>query len=341
MSFFQNNKNPLRWLTAAALLTLLPACGSGDSGGFFGEPEDPQIAVVSSPTEEDGIDITNAILEATSGDCADYEELYVAEVLDLQTAVSFNAFLELTTTTNNCRFSSNNIPNHFFNDASAAFATQVAVIARDLQITRFPTAAVAPTPLSQQSYDAVMLNGVVLDILSAGCYNPSDAMADQDGNTPIGCSINDPWLLDPMSDLTNFGTDMNNAHTQPDGSYHYHGNPNALFDDSPGPNGSPVIGFAADGFPIFGSYFFDIDSGAVRKAISGYTLIPGARPQTAADPGGNYDGTYIDDYEFTDSGDLDSCNGMTVDGQYGYYVTDTYPWVINCFTGTPDSSFAK
>ncbi len=30
---------------------------------------------------------------------------------------------------------------------------------------------------------------------------------------------------------------------------------------------------------------------------------------------------------------------MTIDGQYGYYVTDTYPWVIGCFKGTPDASF--
>lgn len=30
---------------------------------------------------------------------------------------------------------------------------------------------------------------------------------------------------------------------------------------------------------------------------------------------------------------------MTIDGKYAYYVTDTFPWVINCFKGTPDPSF--
>ena len=51
-------------------------------------------------------------------------------------------------------------------------------------------------------------------------------------------------------------------------------------------------------------------------------------------PGGSYDGTYIQDYEFNqtklDAGtcDLDECNGMTIDGTYGYYVTDSYPWVL-------------
>ena len=63
--------------------------------------------------------------------------------------------------------------------------------------------------------------------------------------------------------------------------------------------------------------------------------------QSDANPGGTYDGTYVDDYEFTNAGDLDECNGMTVDGQYGYYVTDTYPWVIKCHSGTLDASFNK
>jgi hypothetical protein len=50
---------------------------------------------------------------------------------------------------------------------------------------------------------------------------------------------------------------------------------------------------------------------------------------------------YVDDYEYAAVGDLDECNGMTVDGQYGYYVTDAYPWVMRCYRGTPDASFGK
>ena len=50
---------------------------------------------------------------------------------------------------------------------------------------------------------------------------------------------------------------------------------------------------------------------------------------------------YIDDWVFKGTGDLDACNGMTVDGQYGYYVTDTYPWILACLRGTPDPSFYK
>ena len=103
-----------------------------------------------------------------------------------------------------------------------------------------------------------------------------------------------------------------------------------------------MIGFAADGFPIYGPYIDD--NGTIRRVASGYQLKTGDRvpqPGEGAFPGGSYDGTFIDDFEFTDAGDLDQCNGMTRDGTYGYYVTDTYPWVIGCFTGTPDASFLK
>lgn len=49
----------------------------------------------------------------------------------------------------------------------------------------------------------------------------------------------------------------------------------------------------------------------------------------------------MDDYECTGAGDLDECNGMTIDGQYGCYVTGTYPWILACHHGTPDPSFDK
>ena len=48
------------------------------------------------------------------------------------------------------------------------------------------------------------------------------------------------------------------------------------------------------------------------------------------------------DYEYVEGlGDLDECNGMTFKGSYGYYVTDGYPYILNCFKGTINSSFQK
>ncbi|MGB0867810.1 MAG: YHYH protein [Granulosicoccaceae bacterium] len=53
----------------------------------------------------------------------------------------------------------------------------------------------------------------------------------------------------------------------------------------------------------------------MRKALSGYTLKTGSRGTQSTtvpyNPGGNYDGMYNNDWEWTDAGDLDICNGMT------------------------------
>ena len=116
-----------------------------------------------------------------------------------------------------------------------------------------------------------------------------------------------------------------------------------MFENESSNQESPIIGFAADGFPISGSFF--LDNGIARKALSSYRLKNegGSRPgRDDTNPGGNYDGTYIQDFEYIkDSGDLDECNGMVVNGSYRYYVTETYPWILGCFRGEIDDSFEK
>lgn len=288
------------------------------------------------------LDITNAILTNTSADCGDYDVTLTASVNDITRQLMFDSGVALTAGTDSCSLTSNNIPNHDFNDETANFANDVAEVSRTFEIIRNPQLATASTALDQQTFDGVFLNGVPIDLLSAGCYRPDDPGADGDGNVAIGCTVDDPWLTNPLGTDHKFGADAHNAHTQPDGTYHYHGNPLALFDDNPGPIGSPLIGFAADGFPIYGSYFADPDTGEVRRAVSGYTLKQGDRPDGDDNPPGAYDGTYYDDYEFTGStGDLDECNGMEVDGRYGYYVTDEFPYLMFCHSGTPDPTFTK
>ncbi|MBG7605052.1 MAG: YHYH protein [Actinobacteria bacterium] len=288
-----------------------------------------------------GTDITDAILTSQSLDCADYADTYSSDVVDLSQDTEYEGGTSITVTDVGCLLESNNIPNHDFADETSAFATLTSPNGLTVTIPANPGAADQTTSLSQRSYNAVMLNGVVLDLLSAGCYDPDSPNADADGNTAIGCNEDNPWLLDPLGTDHKFGADEHNAHTQPDGRYHYHASPNALYEDTPTEGGSPVIGFAADGFPVYGPYFVDTGTGEVREAISGYTLKQGERPSGDGEPGGTYTGIYNNDYEFSGTGDLDECNGMTIDGNYGYYVTNAYPWVMKCFTGTPDPSFAK
>mgnify|MGYP005624565255 FL=1 len=440
------------------------------------------------------INITNEIFSNRISDCASYADNYVSNVRDLTRVIDFEGYVNVEVFDTYCNLSSDNIPNHDFNDTSANFRTNVAEIDREFRVQRDPQMAPEISQINRQAWDAVMLNGVVVDVKSAGCYKPSESRADADGNTEAGCGPNDNWMLIPLEYSTKFGADIHNAHVQPDGTYHYHGNPNAMFDDSPSGEGSPVIGFAADGFPIYGSYILDSLTGSYRKALSGYTLKEGTRGsiveiylldpledsrnfcvdivgskanadtqrglqahtcysyqgeisvdqgfdknriseqeffmpsfevcmtfnssdndlalgicngselqkftfltngnivinsdpslcvtvdqndareggggnpvhlirelkieecreslsmyqswgirsiKTSTNPGGEYSGIYEEDWEWTDSGDLDECNGMEYKEEYGYYVTDSFPYIINCFKGETDSSFNK
>lgn len=276
--------------------------------------------------------ITNAILTNRRASCTYYADKLFSAVEDVKKGVLFSGNLDISIDGSECVFSTNSIPNHDFNDSTASFATDVAEVAAVFRIALEPVFASSSTALTLVYDSGFMLNGVKIDLLAAGCFGVGD------GN--IGChDIDQPWRYDPMSPLVGFGTDIHNAHTQPDGTYHYHGNPQALFDQS-GDIASPVIGFAADGFPIFGS-FID-EASTVREVNSSYKLLSGNRPSGADSPGGIYDGSFVDDYEYIAGlGDLDECNGMMRNGVYGYYVVNSYPWVLACFKGTLNESFSK
>jgi hypothetical protein len=285
-------------------------------------------------------DITNAVLVETSQDCADYAAAYESNVKDVKNGTTFAGQLTISTGSDSCRVTANAIPNYDFNDSTANFASEVAVQSIALNVPRNPVLANSSSDLSLLWYGAVMLNGVVLDQVANGCYMPDDASADRDGNIANGCGLWVDWRLDPLGKVS-LGADSHNAHTQPGGLYHYHGNPYALYDTEDKTKASPVIGFAADGFPIYGPRYVDETTGRVVEATSGYTIKLGSRPTADSSPGGSYDGSYIQDYEFTNAGNLDKCNGRTVNGEYGYYVTETYPYTMGCYTGTPDYSFFK
>ena len=116
------------------------------------------------------------------------------------------------------------------------------------------------------------------------------------------------------------------------GRYHHHQQPVSLRaqlgDDGSGH--SPILGFAFDGFPIYGPYGFAnaAGTGGAVRMESSYQLRSGTRPLPPSDPGGTYDGTYMEDYEFVSgSGHLDEHNGHFMvtpeypDGIYHYHTT--------------------
>jgi len=329
-------------LTIIAASVFCVACTQHNHADDHSHEHDHQHADHSHHENDDlndgAKDITNVLFTSRAANCSEYADDYQSRAKDVNQDTLYTGSLKITLEGDKCLFSTNAIPNHDFNDGSRTFRNPVSEQDVVYAVPQTPMKASKVTELSLRQDNAVFLNGVKLDLLAAGCFGVRNGF--------IGCgNMEQPFRFDPMSPLNSFGTDSHNAHTQPDGTYHYHGNPLAMF-SSNGDVASPVIGFAADGFPIYGSYFDD--EGVIRKAKSSYVLKQGLRKDATFSgklyaPGGEYDGKFVDDYEFDQAsgGDLDECNGMTVNGTYGYYVTDTYPWVLKCFTGTPDSSFNK
>jgi hypothetical protein len=202
----------------------------------------------------------------------------------------------------------------------------------------------------------VAINGVVFDPGTAEVWRPGDPIVSRPGpdtRRGPGDERDRIWNYDAMGKM-NLGIDTNHAHVQPTGAYHYHGLPTGLITRLKKEESGDqmlLIGYAADGFPIYAEYGHekaDDASSPAKKLKSSYHLKKGNRPKGDDGPGGKYDGTFVQDYEFVKgSGDLDECNGRKgvtpefADGTYYYVVTDTYPFIPRYFRGTPDSSFAK
>src|SRR5690606_459274 len=173
-----------------------------------------------------------------------------------------------------------------------------------------------PRPYDRQPF-GVAVNGVVFDPFTAGFWRD-----DPDSGWREAADPNRRML----------GIDGNAAHVQPNGAYHYHGIPSPLIrsDDA-----MTLIGWAADGFPIYGPLAHtkaDDASSPLAPMRSSYRLKAGERPAGA--PRGPYDGTYDQDYEYVEGlGELDECNGrfgvtpQFPHGTYYYVVTADYPWV--------------
>ena len=278
------------------------------------------------------IDITNKIFTNRSGNCEDYIASYTASATDIFRSVVFTGNLTISDVGTKCRLQSNGVPNHNFNDGNRQFPNNLSEQSNTYEITATPKFAATNTQLVIGMDNGLMLNGVKVDLLAAACFRVA--------NEKTGCSdMTNPWRFDPMFAANGFAVDSHNAHVQPNGSYHYHATPNAMFSDDTASE-SPLVGFAADGFPIFGSWFND--GSVIRKAQSSYRLKNGSRIPVGnyATPSGNYNGTYRQDYEYVAGfGDLDECNGMQVNGVYGYFITENFPYIMGCLRGAIDPSF--
>ena len=198
-----------------------------------------------------------------------------------------------------------------------------------------PMAARQRTPVGLQAF-GVAVNGVPFDPGAAEFWG---------GDPQSG------WQYEAIGPAVNLGLDQNNAHVQPTGAYHYHGVPWSLFHNRNTAYGMVLVGYAADGFPIYAIYGHEKPNDArspIVKVRSSYRLREGMREGSVSAPGGRYDGSFVEDYEFVNgAGDLDGCNGrvgVTPEypaGIYHYFVTEEFPYVPRFYRGTPDISFER
>lgn len=180
-----------------------------------------------------------------------------------------------------------------------------------------------PTPLG---HIGVLRNGVSI-------FNAKDAMS---------YNNMDVWHRDALV-LEGAGFDNCLGHPAPNGEYHNHVSPDCLYDHLNDEVHSPLVGFAFDGYPIYGAYGFantDGTGGIARmrssfqlRSMTDRTTLPDGTVLPTAEHGpaigGDYPlGAFVEDYEYVQgSGDLDGHNGrfcVTPDypgGQYCYFVT--------------------
>ena len=212
----------------------------------------------------------------------------------------------------------------------------------------------------------VFVNGVALfDYRDGVAWNPTtNALCGGPGNPPCpgGPMAQNDWNRDAIPAEMG-GFDCSKAHPAM-GNYHHHQNPsafkldqNVLSDicnlyDAEGlyaineTEHSPLIGFAYDGFPIYGAYGFqNVDgTGGITRIKSSYQLQNITTRANGPEVNATYSlGYFREDYEFvapTEEDYLDEHNGRFCitpeypDGTYAYFATvdenwnSTYPYVV-------------
>jgi len=133
------------------------------------------------------------------------------------------------------------------------------------------------------------------------------------------------------------------GHSAGPNGYHYHYDANCIYWEPengedmsdydmskiPSNQHSPIVGWAFDGFPIYGMYGYDDDGQTIRTISSSYAI---ERTQDGGDQG--YNG--IDDWNYVDGiGDLDECNGRF--GPTPEFPEGIYHYVSTPISGSPTS----
>lgn len=258
-----------------------------------------------------------------------------------------NNFEETTSSTVRI-ISTNSIPNHdvgLFGAVQGSLNPNAITEQSEVyHITLTPTISSELTSLLSSTGPAysfgVLLNGVELDPVAAEPF-PHEGFDSPNANWE--------WNLEALN--VDLGLDCTNAHVQPTGKYHYHGTPTSFLEHLNISNQEmTLIGYAADGFPIYYRYAYanaNSSSSEVIEMTSSYQLKSGNRPGDGITaPCDVYNGIYTNDYEYVEGlGSLDESNGRTgvtpeyPEGIYYYIITEDFPSIPRYFRGTPSDDF--
>jgi hypothetical protein len=373
---YANNPDLNGQFLDAVLINRNPDCRAYATDANSGDYGSSQITDASNGTSNSVSEVRIDMVIASGWNASNFDSDNVELTTDAEAAT-------------HCRIISNMIPNHAFGVAVTGPGGDGwinAIDHGDIEMTYIPvhpvrsnTATDTPRNPPIFDFDGILLNGVGISMDSGFCYNPGvttgppSLQSNAAGNTS-GCGPQNTWFELPAYTIWRHGAenmaavfDSYFAHGYV-GTYHYHAMTHPLQEDNdqtqPPSNGdgSPLIGFAPDGFPIFGHWFID-GNNLLVKAESGYevstansrTTVAAAlhgtpptpwdienRPGDFASDFGLEMGRYEQDWFFAGTGNLDECNGaFDVNGDYGYYITDEYPFAPPCTFGSRDLSFGK
>ena len=312
---------------------ILATDSSTDAGlqcGDVGTVTTPLPAPSASPTSD---------FNVTANACT---RTGVALQCELGVAHQYGAVIDGTVR----RIRANGVPNHDV----GAFPNPGNPNAISAQVYNYAVPVTPSGPGAESRVFGVTVSGAVLDPGTAEVWNDSSSWnyeALRYATAPAYFS--GATATDRTMHPSSLGVDCNLAHVQPNGSYHYHGIPTGLMPSAPA---LTFVGWAGDGYPIFArwGHATPTDGASPMREMRGsFRLKTGTRPSGTAGPGGAYDGTFRQDWEYVAGlGDLDECNGrtgvVTVEGAevttYHYVLTYTYPYIPRCFHSAPHASFS-
>lgn len=325
--YFLNKRNFIFMLCMLFFSKLIYSCSADE--------EDTSLQTTAVQSQELETCESDQVLSLERGDCN--------ESLPFNPEVSIN----LTDTTR--IIISNSIPNHkvglFGKFPESLNPNEISEQNNTYELNLNPTVSKNFTSLLDQNGPSfsfgILLNGIELDPVAAEPF-PHDEGA----NSP---NANWEWNLEATN--SPLGLDCNNAHVQPTGQYHYHGAPtNYLNSLNIETDVMTLVGYAADGFPIYYKYAYvnaEDNTSSVEAMTSSYRLKSGNRPGNGITaPCGEYNGVYVNDYEYEDGlGTLDEANGRIgvtpefPNGTYYYIITDEFPGIPRYFKGIPSNDF--